>query len=138
MFHLNFRALDKKFVLLALAWMAVIFVFSSQPKSDIPTFGVWDTLIKKAGHMLEYAILAWLWYRALGRLHGWAAWGITALYAASDEFHQSFTPGRHAQIADVIIDAAGAALGLWVAWRLDRRLELALKTLIQQIIALLG
>lgn len=41
---------------------------------------------------------------------------IAALYAASDEFHQTFVPGRSAQFGDVVIDFAGAVLGTLFAW----------------------
>jgi VanZ family protein len=42
---------------------------------------------------------------------------IAILYAATDEFHQSFTPGRTPRVTDVMIDAAGAAMGMVVAIR---------------------
>ncbi len=41
-------------------------------------------------------------------------WGIAALYAATDEFHQLFVPGRSGQISDVILDSAGALAGLLI------------------------
>lgn len=43
------------------------------------------------------------------------AWGCAALYAATDEFHQLFVPGRAGLFTDVLIDATGAAIGLLVA-----------------------
>ena len=43
------------------------------------------------------------------------AWGATTLYAATDEFHQLFVPGRAGLPTDVLIDATGAALGLLIA-----------------------
>ncbi len=131
------RALNFRFAFLAFAWMVVIFVFSAQPKNDIPAFGAWDFLVKKSGHMLEYAVLAWLWHRALGKRLAWAAWGLAVLYAATDEFHQSFIPGRHAQLTDVGIDALGAAIGLFVALRFGRQLKLAFGILARQIAAIL-
>ncbi len=42
---------------------------------------------------------------------------IAVIYGLSDEFHQSFVPGRNADLLDVITDAAGAAAGLWAARR---------------------
>ena len=33
------------------------------------------------------------------------------LYACSDEFHQSFVPGRSAQISDIVTDTLGAFCG---------------------------
>ena len=40
------------------------------------------------------------------------AYGLTVIYAVSDEIHQAFVPGRSAQLSDVCIDACGAAIGL--------------------------
>ena len=41
-------------------------------------------------------------------------WGIAALYAATDEFHQLFVPGRSGQFSDVILDSAGALARLLI------------------------
>ena len=82
-----------------------------------------QTVVRKGGHVSEYAVLAWLLWRARRqpvkddpRPWRWseAAFAIVvaALFAASDEIHQSFVPGREARIGDVCIDTAGAALGL--------------------------
>jgi len=102
----------------AVTVMSLIYFFSSIPGSDLPDLGPLDLLVKKAGHIISYAALAAaLWY-ALGwrRDARFAAWLLAVLYAATDEAHQSFTPGRHAWWLDVIVfDALGALLGLWLA-----------------------
>ncbi len=71
-------------------------------------------------HALGYAVFALtlVW----GASSGWAnrltptgvmgVWTIAFLYAVSDEFHQSFVPGRQASVGDVAADSAGAFLGL--------------------------
>ena len=41
-------------------------------------------------------------------------WLIAAGYAATDEFHQLFVPGRSGQVSDVILDSAGAAIGVLI------------------------
>jgi VanZ family protein len=46
---------------------------------------------------------------------------IVALYAASDEFHQSFVPTRTALVSDVFVDTAGGAAGLLALWAFGRR-----------------
>ena len=86
-------------------------------------------LIRKAGHVTEYAVLSVLFWFALGRprlapaaeprpRRSWLAVCLAVVlsvgYAASDEYHQSFTPSRTASWDDVAIDAGGAALGLVV------------------------
>ena len=73
--------------------------------------------VRKAAHMSEYAVLALLIFQALTAFdrkknRGCMALGITAAYAATDEFHQLFVPGRSGQLKDVLIDTAGGALGL--------------------------
>lgn len=106
----------------AAAVMAVIFWVSSTPGQDLPAFGAWDLLVKKGGHAAGYALLgaAYLWALAGRRPTGRAVLGAAALallYSATDELHQTLTPGRHPSVADVGIDAAGAVLGAWLFWR---------------------
>ncbi len=79
-------------------------------------------LIRKSGHFLEYAILALLVARALRsssrtflRNHWFAvSLGFIALYALSDEFHQSFVPSRTGSIYDCLIDTAGGLAALMI------------------------
>ena len=73
--------------------------------------------VRKAAHMTEYFLLAlslqlpltaWLsgWLKPKLRiLTGFAA---TVLFAALDEFHQTFVPGRSGNFTDVCIDSTGA------------------------------
>ncbi|MEZ4645984.1 MAG: VanZ family protein [Chloroflexota bacterium] len=97
----------------ALLWMVAIFVLSNQPKGAIPSFGLWDFLVKKGSHFLAYGLLAGLYWWALrggiGRSHRLLT---TFLYAVSDEWHQSFIPGRNATVMDVMIDSVGG----WLCW----------------------
>lgn len=103
------------------AMMGIIFVFSSFPADQLPYFSWADLLLKKGGHMFGYALLglAWLWALAgNGEAARWRrlAWILTVLYALSDEWHQSFVPGRHASLLDVGIDGLGAGLALGPFW----------------------
>jgi len=103
-----------------LAWMGLIFWLSSQP--NVPTLSVgWlDQAAKNGGHMALYFVLALLLDRAWRQEAMWpharvpAVLVIALLYALSDEWHQSFVPGRSPSLADVGFDMAGAALALWV------------------------
>jgi VanZ family protein len=97
-----------------LVWAGVIFGFSSIPSLSTH-LGTWDLILRKAAHMTEYAILAVLLRRATGS-PGWA-FVIAVAYAATDEFHQTFVPGRHGSPVDVGIDAIGALIGLAVVRR---------------------
>ena len=108
----------------ALVMTVAIFTFSSIPSSGMPSFDWADFIIKKSAHMLGYALLALSYLRAFdGDIRKWKLiWLLAVLYAASDEFHQSFVPGRGPSVIDVGIDAIGAALGLlWIKKRLNNK-----------------
>lgn len=79
-----------------------------------------EGFVRKAAHMTEFGILSvlifiWIgqWEMSLLR-HGLTASGAAAVYAASDEIHQLFVPGRAGRFSDVCIDSAGAVLGVVV------------------------
>lgn len=82
-----------------------------------------EPFIRKLAHFSEYLVLgfSWLWLiRTFEVRHAvgfWAAVGVSALYAVSDEVHQLFVPGRSGQVTDVLLDTAGALCGalLWTA-----------------------
>ena len=95
----------------------MIFAFSSIPALS-SGLGTWDLVLRKCAHVTEYAILAALFMRAIGRAA--PAFAATVAYAATDELHQHFVRGRHASPVDVAIDAFGAALGL-ILWTRARR-----------------
>ena len=112
-------------------WMAAIFIFSTSGFGSDGTGAVFEPLVRflfpsitpdtldslhflfrKLGHFTEYAVLAFLWHRALAgsRRRLLAAFLISALYAVSDEWHQSFVPNRTASAVDVMVDTTGAAV----------------------------
>ena len=80
--------------------------------------------VRKLAHMSEYALLVLLLVLHLGTYTRLTAdrkqfyirlalsFGIAVLYAATDEIHQLFVPGRSGQFTDVCFDGAGAALGV--------------------------
>ena len=112
-------------------YMAGIFWLSSQSvvpgASMLPEWLNYDWL----HHGAAYAGLAAVIVRALagGRLRGvgtaslLGAWTIAVVYGFTDEWHQSFVPGRTADPRDLLADAVGAALGLGAvgAWSIIRR-----------------
>lgn len=143
-----------KFWLSPLLWMALIFTGSSDAKSYqhtsllVEPFLHWlfphmtqahveeiHHLIRKCGHLTEYAVLAFLFWRAVrqpvkndSRPWRWGEAGVSLslvfIYAASDEFHQRFVPARTPMVSDVLIDTCGGAAGLFALWifgRLRRR-----------------
>lgn len=102
------------------AWAALIFALSSVHSID-SGLGVWDDVLRKLGHVTEYAVLGALLARALPRPR--PAFVLGVAYAASDEFHQHFVPGRTGAPLDVAIDAAGVLVGVVAYRRLRRRAE---------------
>ena len=117
------------FWLPVLVWAGIIFALSATPNLRFaPTADV-DFVVRKAGHMAVFGVLAVLLWRALAsssvrRAMVWSL-VLTVAYAASDEFHQAFTAGRHPSPVDVGIDSVGAlialaALALWLRSRWAR------------------
>lgn len=119
-------------IALSLIWMAVIFGFSHQANSGAMTeavLGDANVLIRKSAHVTEYAVLFCLYWQVLKRLSCWSGRTafklfltllMVALYAKSDEWHQSFVPGRSSSDLDVLVDTAGGVIGLVVCllWQL--------------------
>jgi VanZ family protein len=139
-----------KYWLPVLIWMALIFSASSDNKSFQHSSRIigpllrwlfphisehtvdWVVLVfRKCAHLTEYAVFGFLCWRALRKpvkndLRSWSwkeaglAVFLVALYAGSDEFHQSFVPGRDASIRDVMIDTIGGIVGLLFLWAVGR------------------
>ena len=93
-------------------WAALIFYLSSIPhlKTDLKC----DYILRKIAHVVEYFIFTFLLYRAFKGSFNMSASKLfiypailSFLYAASDEFHQSFVPGRGPSVRDVLIDTIG-------------------------------
>ncbi len=112
------RKVEKlKLWLPVLFWAGVIFGFSSLAINKEAEFSWIDFIIKKTAHVVEYGILFWLLVRA------WTnksfemkpkmviyAFAICILYALSDEWHQTFVPGREGTLRDVGFDTIGTFL----------------------------
>ena len=99
-------------------WMAVIFVLSDIPSLASPFEPFYDFVFRKLAHVTEYAILTVLLVIAL-RFHKIRdahtfiiAALIAVLYAFSDEWHQTFVPGREGSLRDVAVDGLGVGASL--------------------------
>ena len=128
-----------KYWLPVLVWLCFIFIGSSdlmsaeqtsriirpflrwlKPDISVEAIAQVQFVVRKCAHVTEYAILAMLLWRALrGTLTSTRTLAIAALafvasaiFAASDEFHQSFVPSRTASPIDVMIDVTGTLIGL--------------------------
>ncbi len=118
--------------------MALIFMGSNQPSLPTQPNGTLDLLIKKSGHILEYAILGLLMWRACAGSLTAAASDVTvdgdrrlgltlamaapllaaalgSLYAVSDELHQHFVPPRSSNLQDVALDMAAVTVAVLLA-----------------------
>ena len=131
-------------LLLALIFMVAIFNLSNQPaevsKMQSGTITEWflnllglddagwtvskmDGLTRKIAHFLEYSVLGFVMFFAVGVLklkrEGsglLVALCICVLYAASDEVHQLFVAGRSFESLDILLDSFGALCGIALAW----------------------
>ncbi|HBL52297.1 MAG: hypothetical protein A3D24_00830 [Candidatus Blackburnbacteria bacterium RIFCSPHIGHO2_02_FULL_39_13] len=113
-----------KFWIPVLFWAGVIYSFSTLQVEPASTISWQDFVVKKSAHLVEYAILFLLSYRALLNTtklsrtkSAFIAFLIALLYGASDEIHQSFTPGRGPNVRDVLIDGLGAGIAWFGLWK---------------------
>ena len=134
-----------KYWLPVLLWMLGIFYLSTNAGSSANTSRIIEpvlrwlmphlsthmihqvhSVIRKVGHLAEYAVLGWLLWRALRQTQtggtGGSAWKaalgvlmLSAAYAATDEFHQSFIPTRTPSVRDVMIDTGGSLFSVAIA-----------------------
>lgn len=135
---------------LTLGWMALIYGFSAQNAAesgglsaliaepvtqaimklrDLPEaeydalYMQVDSIIRVMAHFTEYAILGILMTVLCRMLHWrglWIPWVICTVFAATDEWHQSYSPGRAAEVKDVVIDSAGVVCGIILLWLLRK------------------
>lgn len=129
--------------LLVILWMLLIFNLSHQPveKSNslskgitkiiietveklAPTkelnLSILNHIVRKNAHFLAYLVLGVLLIKGLeiigitGRKAIFTGILIAVIFAISDEVHQLFVPGRGGQLKDVLIDSAGAIVGVFI------------------------
>lgn len=100
---------------LACAWMALIFFLSSQSRLPLPELD-WVASDKLA-HLTAYGILGVFYLLSFTKSLQRMPWSLVLLatlsaatYGATDEYHQSFVPGRDSSFGDLIADFAGALI----------------------------
>ncbi len=94
-------------------WMGLIFFLSSIPDLQSGLEKTYDLILRKIAHLTEYGVLFMLLSRPLNKSLKWVLF-FSILYSFSDEFHQSFVPGRNMALADICFDSAGVFLGYWM------------------------
>lgn len=137
-------------ILLLVLWMALIFLGSTGLMTpghtgtmlqrvlgwfsidlDPPTLSYWNHIVRKCGHVCEYSVLGLLAASVFLTSHRtnlrqwWSAYAmiVVVAYASTDEFHQTFVPGREGQVKDVVLDSVGAACAL-ILFAVIRRIYL--------------
>lgn len=111
-------------------WMLMIFIMSSLHGDQLGPDTCSINFIKKIGHVVIFGVLAGLYLWTFKGRRSLVETRIpvfvlsfifTMVYAVTDEYHQSFTPGRHATVTDVGIDAVGALVCLGMLYRMRYR-----------------
>lgn len=110
-----FRKNFIKFWFPVILYSGIIFYISGLPHVEVPYP---EFNFDKLAHGVEYALLGYLFSRALTKTSGlskqnvfWATIVFCTLYGISDEFHQSFVPGRDVTLTDVLADTIGGIIG---------------------------
>jgi len=118
-------------------WACAIFWMSSQPVVPHPgrRIGIADDLTDYGGHILSFGLLAVLTWRVVRTRPGflrqvplaampWLAGLLAAVYALTDEVHQSMVPGRTASIRDWLADVLGVLVACTlIAWYQARKMR---------------
>lgn len=100
----------------AMIWAGVIFWGSTWPAIKTSDSYWSDFFVKKLVHVIEYGIFYVLLFRATNK--NWKiSLGLAAGYAITDEFHQSFIPGREPAARDILFDVVGASLFAVCLWK---------------------
>lgn len=102
-----------------LLWCVFIYYLSSIPglRSELP--GQMDLVLRKFAHIGEYAALTFLFFRAASQSFSPRRALLYAVlfaftFALTDEYHQSFVPGRNGNAVDVTIDGLGILLAFFI------------------------
>jgi VanZ family protein len=112
--------------------MLAIFLFSAGSSMDVQNDLI-ERVVKKGGHIVGYGMLAlsiWRGFEFRGNRR-WLAWILAVLYAVTDEYHQSFVPGRFPSLFDVLVyDNLGAFISMWLSGLALRQKQPALQELV--------
>ena len=128
-----------KYWLPFVVWAGVIFTFSANPATPTSQINWQDFIVKKTAHIIEYAVFTTLLYRVLLKSGfdrvkaGYTALAIAFLYGSTDEYHQSFTPGRMPTIRDIIFDTLGAGAAIYLIWNYLSKAPAKIKELAKKL-----
>ena len=113
----------KPYTTITVCYMLLIIYLSHLPKTEIPEFVFGPDNIDLLFHFVEYLILGFLLFRSI-TIDEWFTINpqystifIGILFAISDEYHQSFVPGRHMSSMDMFFDSLGILFGTSIGFR---------------------
>lgn len=113
-----FQVFERRRWLASLLWAVAIFIISSIPKLDTAITRLEGC--DKVAHFVEYFILGWaLRYWSRGGSPGFLVGGVA--FAAFDEFHQRYVPGREMSLWDFVADATGVVAGFLITSAIYKR-----------------
>ena len=132
----------KWWVVTAISWMVIIFLCTQlpyftgdrtataihktiAPSANYEKIDVLNLIIRKATHITAFGLLSIFILKSLEpkRFAYLTSGLLTIIYSLSDEWHQSFMPGRTASLDDVLIDALGASFALSILFFYRKRKE---------------
>lgn len=97
-----------------LMWMGIVYFMSSQKSVSISSNPTSEFITFKTLHIIEYALLFFLLYRAFHSIRNMKEYFfsfypflIATLYSLSDELHQLLIPTRQGRMRDIIFDIVG-------------------------------
>lgn len=99
-----------------LLWASLIFILSDQNTLPGASSPVVDLIFKQSAHTFVYAVLHFLIWR-INKKQVLAPILITLAYTLTDEFHQSFIPGRTATWIDIGFDLIGISISHYLTHR---------------------
>lgn len=116
-----------KYLYPALGWLLVITLLSTKASIPLPSFHLFQA--DKLGHAAAYGLLTWLILWGLARRHaglrrfsGLGAFAFATSYGVLMEFVQyAFFPGRFYEYDDMLANAFGAAIGLFIFVQFNKR-----------------
>jgi VanZ family protein len=129
----------QRWIIMLILWMLMIFTATQLPyfKGENTENAIHHTLflgthfdikflnflVRKLTHVTVFGILAVLFYKSFQtlRFRFILSWLFTSFYALSDEWHQSFVPGREASYKDVLLDFVAALFVLSFIYFMKKR-----------------
>lgn len=123
-----------------LVWALLIFAFSSRTTGIVTEIHWQDFVFKKTIHVIEYFVFCLLLFRAL-KASGvkelknalFISFYSALVYGITDEIHQSFIPGRTANVRDIVIDGTGAMFSVYFVSKLKFKFPKRIQKFFKQL-----